>query len=228
MTEPAKQDNTEPAPDINELQSAVYTASEAYAEDPNDDNKTAMQEAIKVAKEASTAASEKAVADAKAAEEAAEKNKPPETYDIKAPKESPLSAEHISSVAKYAKEKGMSNEQAQSLLERDHSIVVAVKESQLKEFETTKSGWADQAKADKEIGGDKLEKNIELAKRVTSRYATPEFQEVLVKTGFGNHPELVRMLKRIGESMSEDQLEVQNNSGAGERDPADVLYGSKS
>lgn len=227
MTVEATQATTDTAPTVEELTQAAYTAYDAYLEDGSDENKTAAKDAVKVAKDAQTASTEQSTKEAATVAEAAEKNKPPETYDIKAPEDSKLPEEHIKVVSDYAKEHKLTNEQAQAVLERDNGLLVTFAEGQLKELETKKVEWFEQAKADKEIGGDNLEKNVELSKRVTARYATEDFRKILVDTGFGNHPELVRMLTRIGNSMSEDQLEVPTQSGTGDKNPADVLYGKK-
>lgn len=234
MTEAVKE-STETVPTVEELNTTAYAAYDAYVADPTDENKTAAKEAVKLAKEGQTTANEAAATAAKAKEKtdaetkaADEKNKPPETYTITKPEKSTLSDEHVEAVKALAKEKGLSNEAAQSILERDHALLVTFAEAQAKDLDGKKAEWFEQAKADKEIGGDNLEKNIELSKRVTTKFFTPEFAKVLVATGFGNHPELVRGLTRIGNAMSEDQLEVPVESGTGGKSPADVLYGGES
>ena len=37
-------------------------------------------------------------------------------------------------------------------------------------------------------------------------FATPELKKALNETGFGNHPELVRLFVKIGKSLSEDSF----------------------
>lgn len=149
----------------------------------------------------------------------------PEKYDLKPPKDSPLSVAHLEKLSSYAKEKGLSNEQAQTLLERESQAVsdftADLKESQSKLTQT----WFDQAKNDKEIGGEAFKQNAELAKRVVGRFGTDEFKKELSKTGLGNHPELLRVFSRIGKAMSEDQLVIPGVQAGGKKSIESLLYG---
>lgn len=152
----------------------------------------------------------------------------PEKYDLKLPKDSALSEAHLEKLSVYAKEKGLSNEQAQSLLERESQAVsdyvTNLKETQSKMTET----WFEQAKGDKEIGGEAFKQNAELAKRVVSRFGTDDFKKELNKTGLGNHPELLRVFSRIGKAMSEDQLVIPGVQAGGKKSIESLLYGDGS
>lgn len=131
----------------------------------------------------------------------------PEKYDLKLPEKSHLQASDVDKIAVYAKERGLSNDQAQELLNRENEAVgnfITSEQSRLEEL--TQKEWVSQIRADKEIGGDGYAKNIEMAKRVVSKFADQKLIDELESTGFGNHPELVRMLVRVGKQMSEDSL----------------------
>ena len=56
-------------------------------------------------------------------------------------------------------------------------------------------------------------------------FATPALKAALNETGFGNHPELVRLFVKIGKSLSEDSF---TTKGAGEQhaktDTAKTLF----
>jgi hypothetical protein len=64
--------------------------------------------------------------------------------------------------------------------------------------------WAEAVKADKEIGGDKLQENLAVARKALDQFGTPELKELLNSTGMGNHPELVKLAFKIGKAISED------------------------
>lgn len=64
--------------------------------------------------------------------------------------------------------------------------------------------WANTAKADKELGGEKFAENLSVAKKAMDAFGTPELRVVLNKTGLGNHPELLRAFYRAGKQISED------------------------
>ena len=171
---------------------------------------------------------EKAKADEAAAAEkpAEEKPKAPEKYELKLPDGSLLEATEIEKIASFAKERGLSNDEAQAMLNDRNTLLESYAGKQKKVWETETGKWMDQSKADTEIGGDAFEKNAELAKRVVTRFGTPALMEGLNATGFGNHPELVRMMVRIGKAMDEDQLVLPGSKApAAEKEMADVFYG---
>lgn len=150
---------------------------------------------------------------------------PPEKYELKLPEGSKLTQSKVDQVALYAKENGLSNEVAQKLLERESQAVQEfeseIKSEHLKRVEQ----WKSEVEADKELGGDLYKQNVELAKRVAHRYASPEFLKVLDESGFGNHPELVRVFSRIGKQMSEDQLIMPGAQSGGNKPIEDFFYG---
>lgn len=161
-------------------------------------------------------------------EEEAEKPKgPPEKYDLKVPEDSELSDEHVEKVAAYAKAQGLSNEQAQALLDRDAEQIELFKEQQIETIGTLSKEWLAQSKKDKEFGGEAFKENAELAFRVIDRFGTPALKKAMNQTGLGNHPELVRFIVRIGKSMGEDQLvKPGSQEAAGEVDMAEKFYGT--
>lgn len=149
----------------------------------------------------------------------------PEKYDLKLPADSVLNAEHLEKLSAYAKEKGLSNEQAQSLLERESKAVSDYAASQTEVLVKARDTWLEQASKDKEIGGDGFKQNSELAARVVRRFGTDDLRKELNKTGLGNHPELVRLLTRIGKSMAEDQLILPEGRPSGKKSTAEFFYG---
>lgn len=150
--------------------------------------------------------------------------KAPEKYDLKIPEGSPLDATHLERTAAFAKERGLSNEEAQALLERDNKTVAGYLDGQKKLVEDERKAWLTTAKSDKEIGGDNHGRKVELAQRVIARFGTEALQDVLKRTGFGDYPELVRVFSRIGEAMSEDQLILPGATPGDKKSPEDILY----
>lgn len=130
----------------------------------------------------------------------------PEKYDLKLPEGSTLSPAQVDKIAAFAKERGLSNEQAQGVLEREHAVLADYVTGQRAEVTKIQDSWLPAVKADKEIGGEAFEQNVTLAARVLDRYGTAELKKALSDSRYGNHPELVRVFARIGKAMSEDQL----------------------
>lgn len=149
----------------------------------------------------------------------------PEKYDLKLPEGSQLDAARVEKIASFAKERGLSNEQAQVILERESSAVNEHVEAQKAQFEQRKAGWMSEIQADKEIGGEAFKENAERAKRVVDRFGSDTFKKILNDTGLGNHPELVRLFSRIGKDMAEDRMVLPNASSSGEaKRIQDVFY----
>jgi len=152
----------------------------------------------------------------------------PEKYDLKLPEGSPLKADAIDKIAAIAKERGLSNEEAQAELNKESELIGTYVKGQAVEADTVKEGWIAEAKSDKEIGGDNFAKSAETAKRVVKRFGTEAFEKALNETGLGNHPEAVRVFTRIGKAMSEDQLVLPGTQPAPRKSLEETLYGDTS
>lgn len=151
----------------------------------------------------------------------------PDEYTLSLEEESPLSDEHMDEVAAYARKQGLSNQQAQEILERDSRLVSDFQDQQMQTWERTVDDWAEQARADKEIGGDNLAESSEIAKRVLQRYGTEPLMKIM-ESGYGNHPELIRFFSRIGKELVDAKMitsegPVGRNDG---RSTAETLYGN--
>lgn len=156
---------------------------------------------------------------------AAQKPVVPEKYDLKLPEGSVLDAKSVEKVSSYAKEKGLSNVQAQEILEREHSAVADFVNAQKAHMDEKVSSWQSALTSDAELGGEALKANAELSSRVVTRFGSDEFKKILKDTGLGNHPELVRVFSRIGKSMGDDQLVLPGSQPVSKRSHVDVLYG---
>ena len=155
-----------------------------------------------------------------------EKKPEPEKFELKLPQGSLLDAGAIERTVAFAKEQGLPSKVAQALLDRESKLLAVHAEGQQKTYKELTTKWVEDIKADKEIGGEDFGKHAELAKRVVDRFGSDDLRKGLNDTGFGNHPELVRMLVKIGKSMSEDQLVLPGKTAATGKDMADVFYGS--
>lgn len=166
----------------------------------------------------------------KAAE--AEKNKIPEEYaDFTLPDGMQMDAELLEDFKPLAKELGLSQEKAQKLVDLQAKAMQKMHTDRLAEYEGLKAQWAKDTKADKEIGGDKgdqYDSNVEIAQRAMNTFATPELKQLLNEYGLGNHPELVRLMVRIGKGMKEDGIVMPGAGGSGEKKTVgDRLYGGQ-
>lgn len=147
-----------------------------------------------------------------------------EKLALKLPADSPLGAEAVERIAAEARLQGLSQEQAQALLEREHKAVAQFRERQDSDAAEVGARWKAETENDPEIGGDKLGANLELVRRVIDRYGDEEIKGFLRETPFGNNRSLIRFLARIGKSMASDSLVMASAKSGVRREAADVLY----
>lgn len=161
----------------------------------------------------------------------AESNSPaksvvPEKYDLKLPEKSLLPESAIEDISSYAKEKGLSNEQAQELVNDRNNAITGFVEREQAKLKDMSNKWAEEVAKDKEIGGDALPKNAELAKRVLEKFFPEDVRKFLNDSGFGNHPGLVRGFVRLAKQMSEDQLVIPKSEPLQKKPIEQVFYPS--
>lgn len=153
----------------------------------------------------------------------------PATYTLKLPDGSKLEQGDIDEVSAYAREKGLSNDQAQEVLNQRHGFYGKFEQRAKDTLTKAHQGWRDAVMKDPELGGDKFDETAKLAMLPVEKFMSPKLREMLRETGYGDHPELVRFLRNIGKAMSEDSGLTGAGSGAGagsgSKDPATVLYG---
>lgn len=146
----------------------------------------------------------------------------PDKYeDFTVPDGAEMDTEILSGFGEIAKELNLNQESAQKVIDKVAPIMAARQAAQMDQLRTE---WHAQSTADKEFGGDKLQESTALAAKAMSQFATPELKDVLNATGLGNHPEIVRMMVRVGKALSEDKVVTGAQKPAGIRSIAEALY----
>ncbi|HGM5909802.1 TPA: peptidase [Serratia marcescens] len=181
------------------------------------------QEGGKTAEELAAEEDAKEKADKEAAEKAEKEKKSaaPEKYEFTPPEGQELDANALAVFEPIAKELGLSQEQAQKLVD----IYPQIQQQQAEAWSKQVSDWGEQVKVDKEIGGDKFNASVGAAQRALDQFGNTELREYLNASGLGNHPALVRFCAKVGKAMAEDSFVVPNQGG--QRSAADILYGKK-
>lgn len=155
----------------------------------------------------------------------------PATYELRSPVEGEeLDPGVTAPLIEVARELGLSNDVVQKVVDK---MAPALREQSQQQVAAMVNSWAEAAKADKEIGGAKLQENLAIASKALS-LGGPDLRKFLgpVKdggTGLGNHPELLRWALRVGKALSEDTFVSAN--GAGESAPKSLeerIYGKAS
>lgn len=139
----------------------------------------------------------------KPAEEAKEPEGAPEQYEFQAPEGHEFDPDVIGQFADVARELNLTQDAAQKVLDK---MAPAIASRQAEQVQAVRQQWADEARADREFGGDKLDENLAFAKKAMDGFATPELRTLLNESGLGNHPEVIRVFVRVGKAISEDSF----------------------
>jgi hypothetical protein len=144
-----------------------------------------------------------------------EKQGAPEKYEFSTPEGVELDQSVLGKFSEVAKKHNLTQDVAQDILSEMAPQLAA---QQAEQFQAIRTQWVDQAKADKEFGGDGLQENLAVAKKAMDAFGSPELRELLNKSGFGDNPEVVRFFYRAGKAISEDKLVV---GGRGDQNTSD-------
>lgn len=191
---------------------AVTSTPSTDAGDPKTDSTTAPDSTT-----ASTPPA--AAADTKTDDTKATAPEVPESYDLQMPDGIELDKASADEFTTIAKELKLDQATAQKLAD------VAAKQAQRQVEAHTKlvESWVESVKADKEIGGDKLEENLGIARKALDTFGTPELRDVLNASGLGNHPEVIKAFVKAGKAIGEDKFVAGAPKGSN-TDPAHKLF----
>ena len=159
--------------------------------------------------------------DSSTGKETAAENQPNEVeYNFTLPDGFTADEELTGELKALAKENGFSQEVAQKVAD----LGVKMQQKQAEAWQTQVDQWAEQVKADKELGGEKFDQNIALAKQALEKFGGQELKDLLQSTGFGNHPAIVRAFYNIGKSVSNDELVVSNGTSKEVGSTSSILF----
>lgn len=146
-------------------------------------------------------------------------------YTLTMPDGIALDEELLGALGPDFRELGLTNGEAQKLADRFIAIQAGRAEVRGKVWGETVSKWADDAKADSEIGGRRWDATVRDSRRFVNNMGTPALREYLEASGGGNHPELIRIFAKAGALIREDDPATGGAGGTGRPvDPAHVLF----
>lgn len=143
-------------------------------------------------------------------------------YELTMPEGVEVDQELLDALAPKFAAKKLTRAEAQELADEFIKVQQARGEAQVKSWGERVQKWADDAKADKEIGGDKWGSTVNDAQRAINKLGTPALKEYLNASGGGNHPELIRILAKAGALLKEDN--PPNGGGQGSGKPAEAAH----
>lgn len=144
----------------------------------------------------------------------------PETYAFEMPEGMQLDTAAAAEFSAIAKENNLTQEQATKFT----GIAIAMQQRQIELHANTVAGWAESVKGDKDMGGDKLPATLASTRKVMDAFGTPGLKAALDSSGYGNHPEFIRFVAKIGASLSEDTFVRGGNTSDKPSDGAASMY----
>jgi len=153
----------------------------------------------------------------------------PEKYDLKLPEGTHLDKSVVDRIATEAREQGLSNEQAQKLLEREHGAIASYISQAKSQWEQRQSAWVQEVEKDTEVGGDHFKESVAISNTLINKFGSDALKNELRVSGYGNHPELVRFCTRIAKEMGiqGDSFVSGNAQGTKQKSLEEVFYGAK-
>lgn len=160
-------------------------------------------------------------------------SKVPEVYKLEIPKDSQITDKHVEETALYAKEQGLSQEQAQSVLEREGKIrqeasefaKTEVEEAYKSELKTKVEQWKEDVENDKEIGGEKAKETLASVTRLVSHFGDETMAKIL-EGEMGSHPSVIKFLAKIGKAGGEDLFVTGDAKPNTPKSHAQRIYGN--
>lgn len=129
------------------------------------------------------------------------------------------------------RELGLSNEQANTLMPVAQKIMQQTQEGVMRQLSDASAAqskaWLDELNADPELGGAKAAETQHIAARGLDALGFVKdhpFRKLLTETGLGNHPDMIRTFRAIGDVVGEDGTFARSGAGAPERPVWERMY----
>jgi len=135
-----------------------------------------------------------------------------------------LSKEEASALLGFA-EKHKLDQEALNTLAKEFTDKIGLRQSeQVKAHEKTVEQWRKDAELDPHIGGKDFEKNVNLAKTAVKKFGSEGLIRLIDESGYGNHPEVIRLFAKIGGELTSDQM-VRGKPGLSQMSLEEKFYG---
>lgn len=145
----------------------------------------------------------------------------PEAYELTAPDGMAIDQDLLAEATPVFQEMGLSNDQANMILPVAKSLMGKTQQSTIQGMidagNQQRKAWLDSAKSDAEIGGKNWDTSLHSAGKALDALGHPEgspFRQALNETGFGNHPEFIRIFAGLGARIGEDGDFVRGDAAA--------------
>lgn len=148
-----------------------------------------------------------------ATQEQQEQQHVPVQYNFK--QEYGFSEEDSTKLTDVFKKAKLSQEQADILLNAYHGDIANLGQQFDNELQTAivnqRNTWANQVKADSELGGQNFANTKLNIGRVMQQFGTPELKNFLNQSGLGYNPDFVRFMNKVGTMIGNDSNFINSN-----------------
>jgi len=122
------------------------------------------------------------------------------------------------------KDMGLSQENAQKLVDFNAAALGKLAEAQAEAWETLSDEWAKASKDDKDFGGTKFNDSMVGIKQARDHFGNDKFMEMLDVTGVGNHPEMLRFMHKVGSAIKDDAILHGGSAGGEQKTQAEIMF----
>ena len=133
---------------------------------------------------------------------------PPDKYNLTPPEGSALDSTAIESASSLFKELGLTNAQAQKVVDFAASRDTELSSKSAKVYNDMRSEWRSQVESDPQIGGQQLDATkAEIGKAMATLppKLQADFKDAMNLTGAGDHPAVVKAFYTLAKSINEGQ-----------------------
>lgn len=128
-----------------------------------------------------------------------------------------LGEDQVKEIEAGCKKLGMSKEQAEQ--------VINMRKAEADQWEKTIVGWQQAIVKDPEFGCENYQQTVISAKRALNAYdPSGVVRQLLDQTGYGNHPEIIKLMARAGRDLSEEKIITSKGGSGNQKSLADRLY----
>lgn len=160
-------------------------------------------------------------------QEAQQNEAVPEKYEFKVQEGAePLSDDDAAAYSAVAREMGLTQEQAQKLFDSASPKIAEIYQRKAQQtLSLAQANWNKALQNDAELGGQNLQTTKLNIQRFLRSFGTEGFSSVMRSTGMINHPEIARVMARVGAAMGNDNQFINGSTKpAPKRDPLTDLY----
>lgn len=140
---------------------------------------------------------------------------------LKLPDDQPMDQAALDAFLPVAKELKLTTEQAQKLV----TLEAKLRADQFSAYYAQVGAWADETRADPEIGGANLKESQRVANASLREFGTDGLRKLFRDLGIGNHPEVVRYAARVGKAMGAGRTIPAGGAPASQQSLAERIYG---